>query len=383
MSRRVVLLLEPESLVVFGAPGVPRVPVSLTQPAQGAARLREVLPRGVHGVLVIGVGLLEVAEPTLPPVPPALRLPLLRRESDRFLPLASGAAVATAGSLALGMDGGLLERWMEALDPVVPLVGVVTLPQCAAWAGLEGAWRCAAAPGEVGELTVQGGALVEVRRRRESGASALPERPALPLATVAGVMCHGGPPPLDDQLLTPALHDRLARRRRQGWWRSSTLVACGAVVLAAGYDQHQARALARLEAREQTLLAALEPARAARARLERARLELAQLGNLAEAAGAATAPLPLLAALGELLPDDAVVDRLAWDGTTWRLDGSARDAAALVPRLAADPRLREVRSAAPSQQFTEGGVVRRSFAITLQTAEPLPDGGAGRPGERP
>ena len=155
------------------------------------------------------------------------------------------------------------------------------------------------------------------------------------------------------------------------------------MVLAAGYDRHQARALARLEAREQTLLAALEPARAARARLERARLELAQLGNLAEAAGAATAPLPLLATLGELLPDDAVVDRLAWDGTTWRLDGSARDAAALVPRLAADPRLREVRSAAPSQQFTEGGVVRRSFAITLRTAEALPDGGAGRSGERP
>jgi hypothetical protein len=188
---------------------------------------------------------------------------------------------------------------------------------------------------------------------------------------------------LDDQLLTAALHDRLARRRRQGWWRSSVLVACGAAVLAAGYDRHQARALTRLELREQALLAMLEPARAARARMERARLELAQLGSLAEAAGAATAPLPLLAALGELLPDDAVVDRLAWDGIMWRLDGSARDAAALVPRLAADPRLREVRSAAPSQQFTEGGVVRRSFAITLRTAEAQPDGGAGRTGERP
>jgi hypothetical protein len=383
MSRRVVLVLEPDALVVFGVPGVPRVPVTLSQPAQGAARVREVLPRGVHGMLVVGVGLLEVAEPTLPPVPPALRLPLLRRESDRFLPLAGGAAVAAEGPLALGMDGMLLERWVEALDPVVPLVGVVTLPQCAAWAGLEGAWRCPAAPGEVGEITVRGGALVAVRRRREGGASVPPEQPPLPMATAAGVMSHGGPPPLDDQLLTAALHDRLARRRRQGWWRSSVLVACGAAVLAAGYDRHQARALTRLELREQALLAMLEPARAARARMERARLELAQLGSLAEAAGAATAPLPLLAALGELLPDDAVVDRLAWDGIMWRLDGSARDAAALVPRLAADPRLREVRSAAPSQQFTEGGVVRRSFAITLRTAEAQPDGGAGRTGERP
>ena len=383
MSRRVVLVLEPEALTVFGVPGVPRVPVTLGHPAQGAARVREVLPRGVQGVLVVGVGLLEVAEPTLPPVPPALRLPLLRRESDRFLPLASGAAVAAEGPLALGMDGGLLERWVEALDPVVPLLGVVTLPQCAAWAGMDGTWRCAAAPGEVGEITVEGGALVGVRRRREGGASAPPERPALPMATAAGVMGLGGPPALDDQLLTPALHDRLARRRRQGWWRSSALGACGAAVLAAGYDRHQTRALARLEAREQALLAMLEPARAARARLERARLELTQLGSLAEAAGAATAPLPLLAALGTLLPGDAVVDRLAWDGIAWRLDGSARDAAALVPRLAADPRLREVRSAGPSQQFTEGGVVRRSFAITLRTADSVADGGSGRPGERP
>ena len=79
MSRRVVLVLEPEALVVFGVPGAPRVPVTLGQPAQGAARVREVLPRGVRGVLVVGVGLLEVAEPALPPVPPALRLPLLRR----------------------------------------------------------------------------------------------------------------------------------------------------------------------------------------------------------------------------------------------------------------------------------------------------------------
>ena len=188
MSRRVVLLLEPESLVVFGVPGVPRVPVSLTHPAQGAARLREVLPRGVHGVLVIGVGLLEVAEPTLPPVPPALRLPLLRRESDRFLPLASGAAVAANGPLALGMDGGQLERWVEALDPVVPLRGVVTLPQCAAWAGLDGTWHCPAATGEVGELTVRQGALVAVRRRRAGGASSAPEHPALPMASVAEVM---------------------------------------------------------------------------------------------------------------------------------------------------------------------------------------------------
>jgi hypothetical protein len=160
-------------------------------------------------------------------------------------------------------------------------------------------------------------------------------------------------------------------------------VACGAAVLAGGYDWHLTRSLASLEARERALLTTLEPARAARARLERAQLELAQLGSLAQAAGTATAPLPLLAALGELLPDDAVVDRLAWDGVTWRLDGSARDAAALVPRLAADPRLREVRSAAPSQQFSEGGVVRRSFAITLRTAEDRPDGGSEPPGAQP
>lgn len=364
MSARVALLLDADGLRRLEA--MAEAPLARTAADGVAEALRRAMPRGAEALLVVGMGVLEAAEPALPPVPPALRLPLLRRESDRFLPLPSGAAVALTGMLAQGMDGAALEGWVAAIEAALPVRAVVTLPQCAAWAAPDGRWSCPAALGEVAEVTVRDGTVTGVRRRRGSTPAGDGAAPPLDVAAVVEAARRRGGVRREEQLLTPALEARLARRRQRAWWGAAAWAACAVALLLAALDLRRSRELARLEARERALVEALEPVRTARARAERAQQELAALAALDAAAAASTAPLRVLAALGTLLPRDAFVQRLEWDGVAWRLDGSARDAAALVPRLAAHPGFGEVRTVAPSQQFLDNGVTRRSFAITVR-----------------
>ena len=84
-------------------------------------------------------------------------------------------------------------------------------------------------------------------------------------------------------------------------------------------------------------------------------------------AARADAPPAVLARLGAVLPRDAFMQRLEWTGTEWRIDGSANDAAALVPLLDADAAFVNVRAAAPSTRYLENGRPRSSFSIVFQT----------------
>jgi len=62
------------------------------------------------------------------------------------------------------------------------------------------------------------------------------------------------------------------------------------------------------------------------------------------------------------------MQRLEWNGSEWRIDGSANDAAVLVPLLDADAQFVGVRAAAPSTRYLENGRSRSSFSIVFQTA---------------
>ena len=99
-------------------------------------------------------------------------------------------------------------------------------------------------------------------------------------------------------------------------------------------------------------------------RLELARAELNLLAPQASASAAA-----VLARLGGVLPRDAFVQRLDWDGTVWRIDGSATNAPAIVPMLDGDSMFADVRIVAATTRFMDMGKQRESFSISFQTRQ--------------
>ncbi|MBY0492250.1 MAG: PilN domain-containing protein, partial [Gemmatimonadaceae bacterium] len=121
--------------------------------------------------------------------------------------------------------------------------------------------------------------------------------------------------------------------------------------------------LAAAEAAQEAAAADAAGALAAQARLLRADRESALLQRANADAAHPGAPSLVIARLGALLPPSAFVQHLEWDGRQWKIDGSAIDAAGLVPRLDAVPVFEQVRSLAPSTRFLDGGTPRSSFSI--------------------
>ena len=61
------------------------------------------------------------------------------------------------------------------------------------------------------------------------------------------------------------------------------------------------------------------------------------------------------------------VQRLDWDGTVWRIEGSAANAPAIVPMLDSDALFSDVRIVAATTRFLDMGRQRESFSISFQT----------------
>ena len=81
-------------------------------------------------------------------------------------------------------------------------------------------------------------------------------------------------------------------------------------------------------------------------------------------------PLAVVAALGERLPEGAAITALRMQRDAWTVEGTARDAAALVPQLAGDPRLADVRALAPSSRYVERGTPVETFSIAFRATLP-------------
>ena len=120
------------------------------------------------------------------------------------------------------------------------------------------------------------------------------------------------------------------------------------------------------------------PAQRAALRLDRALAEQQLLGVADSLNSAGTTPSAMLARLGVLLPRDAFVQRLDWDGNAWRIDGSAADAPRIVPLLDADAHFSDVRIVAASTRFLDAGKQRESFSIAFRAKSPASGGRSGR-----
>jgi hypothetical protein len=368
MSSPLCLLLDIDRVSVLprdGARQAIHVPWHPDEPAPMVEALRAEFGAPTSLVVIVGLAFLEVAQPSLPPVPNDVRVRMLQRDSDRYFSLGERAAVATDGAVAFAMPGDLLTSWIDALSAWSPVRAVVTTAQAAALAGHEGRWAVSAGPGASGEVTIREGRVQDARRTRGAMAASAHER-ELTLTELAGGAWRASAAPMDRQLLDAPLLERMQRQRARRWWRSAAIAAAALMLLGWSVDRWRERQLSALQAEAQTLEQATTEARAAQGRLLRARDEQVAIAAADRRAAAPDAPPTVLARLGTLLPRDAFVQKLDWNGTEWRIDGSANDAAALVPLLDADPQLIDVRTAAPSTRYIENGRPRSSFSILFR-----------------
>ncbi len=377
---RIALLLDATRVRALAVPGagagtILEVPWTPSEPSTAVRRLQDTLGTAQSIVLVVGLGWLEIARPELPPLRASARQQLLVRDADRYFPLAEAAAVSWRDGLAFAMPATLLAEWVRAFGALGVVDAVVTLPWACARSGASGALHVDGGLAEVGLIIVRDGVVQETRRVASAvpGASDLPRASAagesaahaFDVASVLRAATDAVNVSVHEQLLDADTHARIERRRSGRLLRSVAIAAAAVVALAWSADRWRARTYDALRVEATRLASEAEPARLALLRAQRAELEGELLAQADSLAGLGNTPAAVLARLGTVLPRDAFVQRLDWDGAAWRLDGSAFDAPRIVPLLDADPRFADVRILAASTRFLDGGRQRESFSIAF------------------
>jgi hypothetical protein len=372
MSAPIALIVDPMRVRAYvAAPAEPlfdeawdaRAPMAVVD------RLRAVGGAPSRIVLIVGTGFLEIARPDLPPMADDARQTLLQRDADRYFPISGSVATSWCDGLAFAMPAATLAEWTRAFGILGPVVTVLALPCACADAGLHGTFSARydteAAVEEVAVLELGHGELRDARRVAGSGVpvGASP----LDLSQLATACLRMGARAESAQLLDQALSHEMQRRRRNRFWRSTAALAAALVLLAWSADRWRDRSLQALDLEVRSLTGAAVASERALQRLERAATERALLARADSAEASGTSAAQVLARLGALLPADAFVQRLEWDGTAWRIDGSASDAPRLVPLLDGDARFSDVRAVAASTRFLDAGKQRESFSIAFRT----------------
>lgn len=328
-------------------------------------------PSGI--VVIVGLGLLEIAQPDLPPMSPEARRAVLWRDADRYFPIADPVAVVCVDAFALAVSARALNTWIRAIRTVGAVRAVVTTPQvCAQFLGT-GVWAVSAGTGERGEVRLRDGLLESVRRAPAAapGDAAVVTTPNNLVSQVTpDALGHAAlrwiNAPLDHQLLDPALARGIRRSRAQRWLASGVLATASLLLLLWSVDRARDSQLTTFQHTADLLAERAAPALRAESRLTRAHNEVSLLASADSARRAPDAPLLVLAHLSRILPRDAFVQRLEWDGTLWRVDGTADNARRLVPLLDGDAQFGDVRIASASQRFLDAGRQRESFAISFR-----------------
>lgn len=322
-------------------------------------------------VLVIGGAWLDVARPALPPMAADDRRRALHHQADRFFAIGEPIASTMYSELSVACPSRWLSELRAVFESWARVVAVLALPEAAALLPINGTVVADATTlspegarhaGSMA-LTIRDGVVRDARTTRGTPVAQNGRLPLDVAAMLARVQAHGATWSAERQLLDVAGESRLAREQRWRWWRAAGLLAAALVFTTWALDAWRERTLIAAQDAMRTATADATAALAARDRLERAARETALIGRAANGESERASPMAVLVRLGALIPSSAYVQRLEWDGQQWRIDGSATDAAALVPRLDGDGHFEGVRSLAPSTRFLDGGAQRSSFSI--------------------
>jgi len=344
------------------------------QPAALVAALRRQFGPTRRIALAIGLGFLHVKVTRLPPAPLAERRRMLALEPDRFFAVQDEplvVALAAETDLAFAAHADLLARWLDAFAQWAPIEVCEAAPVSLARVlgrRAHGTFAVPAGVDEHGVIELRNGRLHAVRRI-PPGADA---QAAVPLPARKGLapefLCslgsaRGVTSDPNTMLLTDTFAAKLRRRRTQ------RIAATAAVCLAAfalavwSLDAARARTLHRIDAEIASLSPQAARALALRDSLATARHEALAITDLT---GQRADPLPVLRALSEQLPPGVTVLHLRMVRGDWQIDGTAVDAAAIVPLLARDPRFQDVRFLSASSRFREDDRTLETFSIAFR-----------------
>ena len=344
------------------------------RPDDAVAALRNQLGPARRVALSVGLGFLHVKQVKLPPVAAAERRRILSLEPDRFFPVQDQLLVVSLvqeENLAFAVDALQLESWISAFAQWAPVDSVDAAPVSLARAlgrAAHGTFGMPAGRDEHGLVEVQHGRVRSARRVPSAlgpvAVQPLPENGSLPSAFLTALGCARGVDAALDDMLLPAAQAGLIRGRR----RQRIALATGVCALSFGLalwslDSARERMLSRINAE----LARVTP-QAGQAielhdqlsALDRESAAIEQIGQRR------VDPLRVLAALSERLPEGATVLNLRANGEDWQIDGTARDAAALLPLLDRDERFDGVRFLSASSRFREAARTYETFSIAFR-----------------
>lgn len=360
------VVLDPTTITVR-LPGTPvsTLPWSPTEPDALRALVPRLTGRVQQLVVVVGLGLSEWAKPALPPVPAATRRAIVWLDPARYLAVEETMAVTCLDAWVVGVPAARLAAWRQALAPIAP-VTVLSAAAVAVHLGGSQRLRLPAGDGDPVELVLRDGQLEQLHRASglampaPAGAGPGTSWDSGRIADVAAAWVRPAP---SAWLLDPTEGAALARTTQRRWWQRLALAGATAVLALLGAERWHVAQVTRAVDEAQKQAAAARPAWDAYRRLAAARTEAKVVQDDANRSMARTAPLAMLAALTRRLPSDVVVQRLEWDGTTWRIEGTAERAPRLIPLLDADPMFRGIRMTAPVQRFLDAGRQRDAFTF--------------------
>jgi hypothetical protein len=397
-------------------------------PEQVVDQLRAMFGSKRSIALSVGLGFLEIANPELPPMAPEDTRRVLRRDADRYFPLDGAAAVVGPfeNGIAFATASERLQRWVRAFEQWGPVRSIVVAPLAIAVALKSGiniptdatnnpadnqnirklsntsgtakrspnsstslqTFLIDAASDEFGLLELTDGKVRDVRRiptiAGHEIASGVPflnkcilNRSAQNINSHSSDGAAGVPAaftaaigalelmdaPLSHMLLDSTLEQSLNARRARRQLTSYALLVAAVISLVFAGNARRASTLRATQHAVDSLTLLAAPGLESAKQLTQLDEEVRTLNSHSDAS---RDPLAVVAALSRTLPADAFVERLAWDGNEWRLDGSANQAASVVPHLDSAHRFTDVRVLSASTRFRDGARTRESFSVAFK-----------------
>ncbi|MEJ2184667.1 MAG: PilN domain-containing protein [Gemmatimonadota bacterium] len=382
-------------------------------PGPGVARLAAAMGRVGLVTAAIHPSLLRVRRLKLPPLSVRERRRALEMEPDRHFAFLDEALVFSLPGdtgLVFAASRARVEAWLEALAELGP---VLRLEPSAVASGRT--LRAAGAPrdAEVWRLDVDGGAewcvyrdgrLQEARRVFGQGPAVLEAvsdgreplptfvDPWPPPAGLAGDAADLRPLPeyrgvsprflaaygaaleperdWEQGFLTEPFRRRLVRRRAMRTTGGVLAMVAAIVFLVLSWSAYRQRVEASLDAKLVELRDQAAPVLELRAEAVALARSLGELDRLQ-----ATRPdvLGTLRALSTSLPADAWIRRLSASGQDWQIEGSADNAAALIPLLERHPLIEDVRFVGATTRIERNDDAYDTFILAFRSRRSAPD----------